>query len=274
MLRLNRGVSGVPASCQPWITVVTPSLDQGQFIVDAIESVLAQSETAGLAEHIVVDGGSTDGTHELLARYPHLTVLRDEGRGQSPAVNMGLRAASGIMIGWLNADDRYLPGAFEGVRRGFEEHPAAGVVYSNAEAIDESGTVIGEIRSGPFDLQRMLNGRNNIPQPSVFIRASLLDRIGVLDESLDYVMDFELWLRASRVTRLVWIDEAWAQFRMHSESKTVSRAYAFWPEKRAVARAYGGPFFSEEWRSRTINRHYPGRALESLWRRAIGRRSR
>ncbi len=250
---------------RPPFSVVTPSLNQGRFVGAAIESVLAQDVAD--VEHIVVDGGSTDETHDVLARYPHLTILRDEGRGQSQAINVGFRAASGDVIGWLNADDCYAPEAFAGARRALDEHSDAEIVYGNAEYIDESGAVVDEVRAGPFDLDRQLNGVNAIPQPAVFMRASLLETIGLLDERLHYVMDYELWLRASRVTRLVWVDETWAQFRQHGESKTVGQFAAFWPEARAVARAYGGPFFSEAWRLRTLNRTYPKIALRRVLRR-------
>ena len=262
-------LEGAPS--QPWFSVVTPSLNQGRFIRDAIESVLAQTDLVGAVEHLVVDGGSTDGTHDVLTRYPHLTLLRDPGLGQSRAVNMGLRAASGTAIGWLNADDRYLPGVFAEVRRALADHADAGIVYGNAQEIDEAGTVTGEIRSGPFDVERMLNGINTVPQPAVFMRASLLERIGLLDERLDYVMDYELWLRASRSSRLVWVDATWAQFRKHPSSKTVSLADAFWPEKRAVARAYGGPYLSLEWRARMLN--WPRKLAGSLVRRGSRRAS-
>src|SRR6266498_6086013 len=163
---------------RPSFSVVTPSLNQGRFVGAAIESVLAQDVPD--VEHIVVDGGSTDETHDVLARYPHLIVLRDDGRGQSQAINVGFRAASGEVIGWLNADDCYAPGAFEGVRRALAEHRDAGIVYGNAEYIDETGAVVEVVRAGPFDLERLLNGVNAIPQPAVFMRASLLEQVGLL----------------------------------------------------------------------------------------------
>src|SRR6266545_3064249 len=253
----------------PSFSVVTPSLNQGRFVGAAIESVLAQDVPD--VEHIIVDGGSTDETPDVLARYPHLVVLQDDRRGQSHAINIGLRAASGGVIGWVNADDCYVPGAFEGARRALADHPDAGIVYGNAEYIDETGAVVGGVRSGPFDLERLLNGVNAIPQPAVFMRAELLERVGLLDERLHYVMDYELWLRASRVTRLVWVDATWAQFRQHGDSKTVGQFASFWPEARAVARAYGGPFFSEAWRLRTLSRTFPKIALDSLRTRVLRR---
>jgi glycosyltransferase involved in cell wall biosynthesis len=246
----------------PGVSVVTPSLNQSEFIADAIESVLAQQIPE--LEHIVVDGGSTDRTLDVLARYPHVKLLRDSGRGQSRAVNIGLREAEGEVIGWLNADDRYVPGAIASALAAFDREPTAGVVYGNAQLIDERGAVLGEIRSGPFDLRRQLNGINGIPQPAAFIRAWVFDRVGFLDERLDYVMDYELWLRAARVTRLVWVDETWAQFRSHLGSKSVGRWEAFWPEARAVARSYGGPFFSEAWRLHTLNTAFVKMSLRRL----------
>lgn len=258
----------------PWLTVVTPSLNQGRFIRDAIESVRSQSLESDDFEHIVVDGGSEDETLDILAMYPHLRVLHDPGLGQSHAVNLGLRAAAGEVIGWLNADDRYLPGAVASCRRVLALQPEVGVVYGNARVIDESGAVVGPIRSGPFDLPQLLNGINAIPQPAVFMRAEVLEQIGLLNEQLHYVMDYELWLRASRVTRILWVDETWADFRKHLSSKTVAQVSSFWPEARTVARAYGGPFFSQAWRERTLNRRYPKLLVKSLARGGFVRRLR
>jgi glycosyltransferase involved in cell wall biosynthesis len=225
-------------------------------------------------EHIVVDGGSADETNAVLAGYPHVKVMHDPGIGQSHAVNMGLKASRGEVIGWLNADDRYAPDAFAGAKQALADHPDVSIVYGNARVIDRSGAAIGDLRPGPFDLSGMLNGINPIPQPAVFIRASLLSRIGLLDERLDYVMDYELWLRAAQVSRLLWVDSLWAEFRRHPSSKTESESHRFWPEKRSVARRYGGPFFSQEWRWRTLNRTYPSRLVEDLRYRILSRRAR
>src|SRR5206468_5280232 len=135
----------------------------------------------------------------------------------------------------------------------FEREPDAGIVYGNAELIDAAGRVTAAIRSGPFDLDRQLNGINGIPQPAAFIRASVFEQIGYLDERLHYVMDYELWLRASRATELRWLDATLAQFRVHDASKTTSQWHGFWPESRRIARAYGGPYFSRGFRVRYLN---------------------
>lgn len=240
---------------EPLVSIVTPSLNHGAFLGEAIESVMAQDYPS--VEHLVVDGGSTDGTSAILARYRDRVRMMTEQprRGQAHAVNLGFRAARGEILGWLNADDRYCPGAIRAAVEGLAERPGAGIVYSNWEEIDEAGGVIAARRSGPYSRPEQLEGVNAVPQPTVFLRSSLFDRIGYLDESLHFVMDYELWLRASLETDLVWVDETWAQFRLHPGSKS-SRWLDFYPERRRVARAYGGPFFSRSFRDRYLNVAY------------------
>ena len=237
---------------EPLVSVVTPSLNHGAFLGEAIESVLGQDHPS--VEHLVVDGGSTDGTAAVLERYQgRLRVIEEQPRrGQAHAVNLGLRAARGEILGWLNADDRYCPGAIGAAVRALAEHPRAEIVYSNWEEIDEAGRVVAARRSGPYGRREQLEGVNTVPQPTVFMRRSILDRIGYLDESLHFVMDYEFWLRASLERELVWVDETWAQFRLHPGSKS-SRWLDFYPERRRVARAYGGPFLSRSFRDRYLN---------------------
>lgn len=230
----------------PIVSIITPSLNQGGFIVEAIESVLAQD--VGPVEHIVVEGGSVDETPTRLERYSHLRVIRRPPRGQSDAINAGFDIALAEIVGWLNADDCYLPNVFGAVVRAFKQYPAAGIIYGNCLEINDAGTTIGEIRPGPFVRERLLQGINNIPQPATFVRRSLIERIGPLDSTLHYVMDYEFWLRAARVTELVWVDESWASFRHQAASKTTLQWHDFYREARRVARAHGGPLFSVAWK--------------------------
>jgi glycosyltransferase involved in cell wall biosynthesis len=246
----------------PAISVVTPSLDQGAFIGAAIESVLAQDVPS--VEHIIVEGGSHDETRAVLARHPHVRVVDQPARGQSDAINVGFAMASAPIVAWLNADDLYLPDVFGSVVEAFERHPAAGAIYGNCLEIDEDGATIGMITAGPFERGRLLDGLNNIPQPAAFIRRSLIDRIGPLDASLHYVMDYEFWLRAAEVSELVWVDEPWACFRHQAASKTMSQWHAFYPEARRVARAHGGRRFSPAWRLRYGNLAYLKWRLRNL----------
>lgn len=240
---------------QPRITVVTPALNQGAYLAEAIESVIRQSYPN--VEHLIVESGSKDSTSDVLARYAdaaHLRVIEDiPPRGQSHAVNTGLREATGEIIGWLNADDRYADGAFTAAVAAL----AAGegdLVFGNWDIIDADGRVVISYTAPAYDLEEQLNGVNrSIAQPTVFFRRSLLDRIGYVDESLDYVMDYDLWLRAARETRFVHVDRVLAQFRHHGESKTVTEWPRFFREARHVARRHGGPFFSTALRRRFLS---------------------
>jgi glycosyltransferase involved in cell wall biosynthesis len=251
---------------QPRITIVTPSLNQGDYLGEAIESVVRQSYPS--VEHLVVESGSTDSTSDVLARYAdasHLRVIEDvPPRGQSHAVNVGLREATGEIIGWLNADDRYADGAFAAAVEALNGGEGD-LVFGNWDVIDEQSRVVTSYSAPAYDLQEQLNGVNrSIAQPTVFFRRSLLDRVGYLDESLNYVMDYDFWLRASRETRFVHVDRVLAQFRHHGESKTVAEWSRFFREARRVARRHGGPFFSTALRRRYLS-------LQPLrsWRRRL-----
>ena len=254
---------------QPSISIVTPSLNQGRYLADALESVIAQEHPS--VEHIVVEGGSDDDSRAILDRYaaawPHVRVIEDvPPRGQSAALNVGFRAARGDIVGWLNADDRYCRGAFEAVADAFAEGDAS-VVYGDWEVIDANGDVVFRHVAGAFDRRRLLDGINEtIAQPTVFFRRELFDRVGYLDESLHYVMDFDLWLRASAVTEFAYVRRTLAQFRRHAESKTQSRPGSFYEEARPMCRAHGGPFFSAAFRRRSLERLLGTRlATHVLW---------
>ena len=240
---------------QPRITIVTPSLNQGAYLAEAIESVIRQRYPN--VEHLIIESGSSDSTSDVLARYrdaTHLRVIEDlPPRGQSHAVNSGLREATGEIIGWLNADDRYADGAFAAAVKALTAGEGD-LVFGNWEVIDAHSHVVTTHTAPAYDLDEQLNGVNrSIAQPTVFFRRSLLDRIGYLDESLDYVMDYDLWLRAARETHFVRVDRVLAQFRHHGQSKTVTEWSRFFREARHVARRNGGPFFSTALRRRFLS---------------------
>jgi glycosyltransferase involved in cell wall biosynthesis len=244
-------VTRLPA--QPLISVVTPSLNQGRFLADALDSVIAQNYPA--VEHIVVEGGSTDETAAVLdryARWPHIHVIEDvPPRGQSAAINVGFRTAKGEIVGWLNADDRYCDGAFASAVEALEDGDAA-LSYGDWQLIDENGAVVKSFVAGSFDRREQLNGlATRFAQPTVFVRRELFESVGYLDESLDYVMDLDFWLRATRTSEFLYVHRTVAQFRHHPDSKTVSEAKEFYAERRRVSRAHGGPFFSS-----ALRRHW------------------
>jgi glycosyltransferase involved in cell wall biosynthesis len=253
---------------EPLVSVVTPAFNAARYLEENLASVAGQSYPR--LEHIVVDGGSADGTVEILERHTEVRWMSEPDSGQSDALNKGLGLAGGEVIGWLNADDFYLPGAVASAVRELAADPAAGVVYGNALLVDHAGKELSTIRSEPFDLERALGFGNVVPQPAAFIRRAVLDEVGGLTIGYHYAMDFDLWLRIAKVAPLKYIDQEWAAFRIHRASKTGSALKAMWHEERAVARAHGGRLFSPMFR-RHLRDNYRPRALASRLVRSVGR---
>lgn len=208
----------------PLVSVITPSFNQGAYIRETIESVLSQDYPS--IEHIVVDGGSTDTTLEILKHYAHhdhrFRYVYEPDHGQSHAINKGLNMAKGSIIGWLNSDDTYMPGAIRKVVKAFEDEPEYGVIYGNANYTDHTGNVLRSFMVEPFDANRLFE-TCIICQPAAFIRKDVFTSVGGVDESLRFCMDYDLWVRISRSYSLKYIDELLATSRLHDESKSVSQ---------------------------------------------------
>ncbi len=207
------------------LTVVTPSYNGSAFIERTIESVLSQRGEFDL-EYLVVDGGSDDGTLDILRRYEgRLRWVSEPDRGQSDAINKGFAMARGDVLAWLNADDVYAPGALAAVVRTFRE-TSARWCFGECAIIDETDRPIRRALSRYKSWvsrrysRRRLVGRNFIPQPAVFFRRDLLDEAGPLDESLRYAMDYDLWLRFGCLAEPVFISRRLAGFRWHQGSVT------------------------------------------------------
>ena len=258
-----------PLSEQALVSIVTPSLNQGRFLPAALASVRAQEGPR--IEHIVVDGGSTDQTLDVL-RDSEVRWTSEPDSGQSEAINKGIQLAKGEVIGWLNADDFYLPGALAAAIATFREQPATGMVYANYVDVAEDGTELHRNRSRPFDLAYQLGGGNVVPQPTVFLRREVLDAVGLLDPNLHYAMDLDLWIRVGRVTEIVQVDEYWAAFRLHPASKSVAQRSRFLRERRIISRRYGTKFRLEH-----VLEHFyaihprllrPVLGVRAAWRRA------
>jgi glycosyltransferase involved in cell wall biosynthesis len=222
------------------VSIVTPSLNQATFLRDAIESVRGQTHPD--LEHVVVDGGSDDGTHEILAGYDHLRWVSEPDRGQSHALNKGFALARGDVFGWLNADDAYEPHAVaEGVAALNET--GAGLVYADVIRVDGDYADPRRIRSRPiFDLWTELNLGCGIYSPAIFFTREALEAVGTVDEQLHLTMDYDLWLRIGARFPVVHVDSVWAIQRIHDEAKTVTQD--FWPERLAVSRRHGGRLVS------------------------------
>jgi glycosyltransferase involved in cell wall biosynthesis len=228
----------------PLVSIVTPSFNQAAYIEATIRSVHEQDYPR--IEHIVVDGGSTDGTLELLGRYPHLVTVSEPDEGQADALDKGFRLANGEILAWLNSDDLYLPGAVSQAVETLQRSGAA-LVYSGYRRIDATGGVVREQAVRPFDRQAALNEGNPVPQPTAFFTRAAYCGVGGIDRSYHYAMDYELWLRLSRDYEVLPVDAMWAAFRVHPASKTVAQQERFWREERRAARAHGGSLVSTMW---------------------------
>lgn len=201
------------------ITVVTPSYNQGKYIRRTIDSVLTQGIED--LEYIVMDGGSNDETVDILKSYGDQIIWKSEkDKGQTDAVNKGIRMAKGEIIGWLNSDDIYYPGAIAKVLEVFEKHPEINVVYGNAHHIREDDSFIEEYYTEDFDYER-LKDICFICQPSLFFRKSVVDKYGYLDDKLQYCMDYDYWLRLGKGETFYRLNELIAGSRLYDDNKTL-----------------------------------------------------
>ena len=201
------------------LSIVTPSYNQGEFIRRTIESVLTQG--CEDLEYIVMDGGSSDNTVEILQEYGRAFYWESKkDKGQADAVNQGIRKAKGDIIGWLNSDDIYYPGAFDAVMDYFTQNPDVNIVYGNAYHIDSGDNVIEEYYTEDFDFER-LKDICYICQPSLFFRRSIVDRYGYLDDRLQYCMDYDYWLRLAKHEKFARIDNFIAGSRLYDANKTL-----------------------------------------------------
>lgn len=204
----------------PKISIVTPSYNQGRFIETAIKSVLEQNYPN--FEHIILDNCSTDRTLSILEKYSHLIWKSESDEGQSDALNQGFRMATGDIIGWLNADDRYLPKCFDNVARSFNDNPETDVVYGDYYWVDEWENLIQSRRELDFDffILKYLHVLY-IPSTSTFFKQRIFREDNFLDTSLKYSMDYEFFLRlAYKKYKFTHINCYLANFRWHKHNKS------------------------------------------------------
>jgi glycosyltransferase involved in cell wall biosynthesis len=222
------------------VSVVTPSLNQARYLREAIESVRAQTHAP--IEHIVVDGGSTDGTLDILAEYDDVRWSSEPDRGQSHALNKGFAQAQGEVLGWLNADDAYEPHA---VSEAIAALADAELAYADVMRVNDDGINPRRIHSRPrFDLWTELNLGGGIYSPAVFFTRAALEAVGPLDERLQLTMDYDLWLRMGKQFPVRHVDSVWATQRVHGDAKTIRHYDDFWPERLSVSRRHGGRLVS------------------------------
>ncbi len=227
----------------PLVSIVTPCLNMAALLPEAIESVLSQNYPH--IEYQAVDGGSTDGTLEILERYRgRLAYSSAPDRGPCDAAHKGLQRARGDILAWLNADDSYLPGAVRTAAEYLEAHPEIDVVYGEGWWIDESGARIARYPTRAFDPD-LLRRDCFICQPAAFIRASSYRRCG-LDPEVNFSFDYDLWIRMAKAGfRFASIPQYLANSRMHRGSLTINqRRRVFSASMELLQRHYGYVPFS------------------------------
>jgi glycosyltransferase involved in cell wall biosynthesis len=202
------------------VSIITPSFNQGAFIERTILSVANQ--TGAEIEHIVFDGASTDNTVEILEKYSSkVRWVSESDAGQTDAVNKGIRASDGDIIGWLNSDDVYYPGAIEHVAAFFKTHPDIDVVYGMADHIDINDQPFESYPTEPWNFSRLQNVCF-ICQPALFFRRKVTETHGLLDESLNYCMDYAYWLRLGKANvNFGYLERKLAGSRLYADNKTM-----------------------------------------------------
>lgn len=217
-------MSDIHSSPYPKISIVTPSLNQGDFIEETIRSVLSQYYP-GL-EYLVMDGGSSDHTLDILRSYSdRVKWVSEKDKGQTNAINKGLHLASGEIVGYLNADDLLLPGALEKVAKTFMQNPDTMWLTGKCRIISETGRETRKLITRYKNLwlrvhrPSLLFITDYISQPATFWRAGLLNDLGDFDENLHYALDYEYFLRLNTRYPLVILPDYLAAFRVHSHSK-------------------------------------------------------
>src|SRR5438067_1298220 len=234
------------------ISIVTATLNRKDFLPRCIEAVAGQSHP--YKEHLIIDGGSVDGTVELLKsyaeKYPHIRWISEKDNGISSALNKGLAMATGDIIGVNGDDDCYLPGAFEIVAAEFERNPSSGVVSGNCNEIRNDGAVALTIMAGCTSRRHLIEywkhwGQSSLlPAPSTFFRKEVVEVVGGFDEADRYAMDYHHWIKITEKFEVKIVDHVLAKFRCDEGTVSFSQGPQQLAEMHAISRKYWGPKLS------------------------------
>ncbi|TCL70404.1 glycosyl transferase family 1 [Rhizobium sp. BK251] len=226
----------------PKISIVTPSLNQGRFLQDCLDSVAAQNWPD--IEHFVIDGRSSDDTLDILERNrSRLTdYVSEPDKGAADAINKGLARCTGDIVAWLNADDFYLPGAFEKLAEAWRENPDAAFWFGNGVRVDEAGKIKSTFnaRNVVYNHRALVEGLDYILQPSTFMNPNVLRKVGLLNTDLRWSFDWDLWLRLAKEASPATIDAQLSATREWEATLTASGGFRRTEELRLMAERYSG----------------------------------
>ncbi len=208
------------------VSVITPSFNQAAYLEQTIRSVLDQDYRD--IEYIVVDGGSTDGSVEIIRKYESKLAwwTSEKDLGQADAINKGMKHARGEILAWLNSDDYYLPGAIKTAIGAFDSHPKAAMVYGDMLAVDEYGQTINSFKYRQLCLEDLLCFQI-IGQPAVLMQRTAFEKAGGLDLSFHFMLDHHLWLRIALQGEMLHVNRTLAAARYHPEAKNLAMASGF-----------------------------------------------
>ncbi len=223
----------------PRVSLVTPSYNAAPYLRAAIDSVLAQDYLD--IEYLVMDGGSTDGTLELLRGYGEkVRWISEKDQGQADAIARGFEQTTGAILGWLNADDVLKPGAVRTAVDTFLANPGTALIYGNADFIDVAGRTLGACTVvEPYSLHRLIHYGDYIIQPAAFFLSKAYEAVGGLDKTLNWAMDWDLWIRLAQGYDVVYIEKQLASYRWLGSNKTAEGGFERLEEVEMVARRYG-----------------------------------
>lgn len=223
----------------PFVTVVTPSYNHAKYIRHTIDSVLSQDYPN--IEFVLLNDGSTDNTHEILKEYGDRFYWETQPEMfQTATINKGWVMTKGEIITWLNSDDSFYPGAISKSVEYLMNHPETGVVFGDTMYTNDDGGDIyrSQLPNGFSYFDFVVNCENVIPQPSAFIRRDVINKVGYLDSQLDYFMDWDLWLRAGLHFKIDYFPELLSTYRLHQNSKTVSKTIEAAPELEIIYKKF------------------------------------
>lgn len=225
------------------ISIITVSYNQVRFLEDNILSVISQNY-ANL-EHIIIDAGSTDGTLDILKKYDkYIKWISEPDGGQSQGLNKGFKMATGEIIGWINSDDRLASNSLRIVSQFFNENTDELAVVGDQAIIDENGVIQKIIKSRSYDFSYLVNIARGITQNSIFFKREVFNKIGYINENLEYAMDRDFFIRLTSIKDIPYIPVTLAEFRLQSNSKTSRGSFNFAKELIKIRRNYGSRLFS------------------------------